>query len=326
MKEIIIRRYIDGDEIGIYEVFKKDVLTENIKDYPKEAINHLIESHNESLIKRRANAFHAYVVTDNENIVGVGMVGPYWDSPTESSLFTIFIDPEYKGQGLGRMIMEALEEDEYYKRADRVEIPASITAVEFYKHFGYGFKKYGNIVDHEGIYRMEKYPKINNNNADLNQYNMRPYIDNEYHNYKEFIYQTKKEAYKKYVEECWGSWNEEDQRKYFENFINTVSDDAWIIQLNGKDIGFYNGLTLDDGNYEIGNICIIPEYQGKGIGTQVLKDVMELHKDQDLHIQYFKQNPVGSLYERLGFEPNGETDFHYQMKKTKQKSIKNQRI
>ena len=58
-----------------------------------------------------------------------------------------------------------------------------------------------------------------------------------------------------------------------------------------------------------------PEYQGKGIGTQVLKDIMRVHKDQTLHIQYFKQNPVGKLYERLGFTINGETEFHYQMVK-----------
>ena len=321
MAEINVRRYKDGDAPKICEIIKKDVLAVNIKDYTQEEINHLIEVHNEDLIERRANKFHVYVLTDNEEIVGVGMIGPYWDSKTESSFFTIFIDPTYKGQGLGRKIIETLQEDEYYKRADRVEIPASITAVEFYKHMGWKFKRtndvFGNIVDDEGIYRMEKYPKIDDN-EDYTQYNMRPYIDNEYHDYKEFIYQTKKNAYKKYVEECWGPWNEEDQRRYYEDFINQVKDDTWIIQLDGVDIGFYNGLTLDDGNYEIGNICIIPEYQGKGIGTKVLKDIMKLHENQDLHIQYFKQNPVGTLYKRLGFIPNGETKFHYQMIKQNQ--------
>ena len=325
MANIIVRRYKDGDASAICEIIKKDVLAENIKDYTKEAIEHLIESHNEELIERRAKWCHVYVLTDEEKIVGVGMIGPYWDSLTESSFFTIFIDPSYKGKGLGRKIIETLESDEYYKRASRVEIPASITAVEFYKHMGWNFKRtetvFGNIVDNEGIYRMEKYPKIDNYKFN-DQYNMRPYIDNEYHDYKEFIYQVKKDAYKKYVEECWGAWIEEDQRKYFENFINQVKDDAWIIQLNGIDIGFYNGMELEDGSYEIGNICIIPEYQGKGIGTQVLKDVMALHKNQNLHIQYFKQNPVGKLYERLGFVPSGETEFHYQMIKTKQVQMK----
>ena len=325
MVNIKVRRYKDGDASAICEIIKKDVLAENIKDYPKEAIENLIESHNEELIERRSKWCHVYVLTDEEKIVGVGMIGPYWDSLTESSFFTIFIDPSYKGKGLGRKIIETLESDEYYKRANRVEIPASISAVEFYKHMGWKFKRtetvLGNIVDNEGIYRMEKYPKTDDYKAD-EQYNMRPYIDNEYHDYKEFIYQVKKDAYKKYVEACWGAWIEEDQRKYFENFINQVKDDAWIIQLNGVDIGFYNGMELADGSYEIGNICIIPEYQGRGIGTKVLKDVMTLHKNQDLHIQYFKQNPVGNLYERLGFAPSGETEFHYQMMKQKQSQLK----
>ena len=55
----------------------------------------------------------------------------------------------------------------------------------------------------------------------------------------------------------------------------------------------------------------------------MLKDIMELHKEQDLHIQYFKQNSVGSLYKRLSFEPNGETEFHYQMIKYKLNNLKN---
>lgn len=41
--------------------------------------------------------------------------------------------------------------------------------------------------------------------------------------------------------------------------------------------------------------------------------MIELHQQEDIHIQYFKQNPVGNLYSRLGFEPSGETKFHYQM-------------
>ncbi len=310
---ITVRRFKKGDEKEVCEMIAKDMRKEMIKDYPESEVERLIEDHNESLLLRRSEKFHTYILEDKEKIVGIGMIGPYWDSPTESSFFTIFIDPEYKGQGLGRKIIETLQQDEYYKRAERVEIPASATAVEFYKHFSWGFKKLGHVLDDEGIYRMEKYPKISENNVNPTQYNMRPYIDNEYHNFKEFIYQLKKSSYKKYVEENWGPWNEEAQRELFEKFITTVSSDTWIIELNGKPIGFYNGLTLEDGSYEIGNICILPEYQGQGIGTQVLKDIIELHNIQDIHIQYFKQNPVGKLYEKLGFTPNGETEYHYQM-------------
>ena len=141
------------------------------------------------------------------------------------------------------------------------------------------------------------------------EYNFRNITPEDY----EYIYELKKNAYKEYVIMNWGAWDEEAQKEYFKNFINTYKDTTYIIQTEGKDIGFYNDTMLDNGNYEIGNICIIPEYQGKGIGTKILKDVIEEHKEFNIEIQYFKQNPVGELYERLGFIPNGETKFHYQM-------------
>ena len=142
-----------------------------------------------------------------------------------------------------------------------------------------------------------------------------PYTDDDY----EFTYNVKKNAYKKYVEKCWGLWIEEDQKKYFEKFISSVKNNAYIIMDGEKKIGFYNGEILENGNYEVGNICIIPEYQGKGIGSKILKDILEKNKDRDIEIQYFKKNPVGKLYERLGFVSSGEIEFHYQMIKAKTK-------
>ncbi len=128
----------------------------------------------------------------------------------------------------------------------------------------------------------------------------------------DFIYQVKKDAYKKYVEIYFGSWDEEQQKEYFKKFIEIYKEGAFIITFDGKDIGFYNGCTIDN-KYEIGNICIIAEYQNKGIGTDILKDVLSDNSDKEITIQYFKQNPVGRLYERLGFKLIGETQFHYQM-------------
>ena len=129
----------------------------------------------------------------------------------------------------------------------------------------------------------------------------------------DFVYKVKKDAYKNYVTECWGEWNESEQKKYFNNFINNVKNAAYIIQYDNTDIGFYNGNLLENGNYEIGNICIVQEYQNKGIGSKILKEILEKYSNKDIEIQYFKQNPVGKLYERLGFVSIGETEFHYQM-------------
>lgn len=139
-------------------------------------------------------------------------------------------------------------------------------------------------------------------------YKLRTITENDY----EFIYQVKKDAYKKYVEVYYGKWDEEQQKVYFKKFITTYGDGAFIITLGGKDIGFYNGITSDD-KYEIGNICIIPEYQSRGIGTAILRELLSKNVDKEISLQYFKCNPVGKLYERLGFKLAGETAYHYQM-------------
>ncbi len=97
------------------------------------------------------------MVCENEQIVGCGAIGPYWDKTDESSLFNIFVLPEYQGKGIGRAIIETLEQDEYFLRAKRIEIPASITACAFYRKMGYNYKNGVDQVDEEGLYRLEKF-------------------------------------------------------------------------------------------------------------------------------------------------------------------------
>ena len=129
----------------------------------------------------------------------------------------------------------------------------------------------------------------------------------------EFIYETKKNAYKEYVEQCWGKWDDSDQKNRFKESMEKTLDRTYIIMFNNERIGFYQGQVVNEETYYIENICIIPEYQGKGIGTQILKSIIEKYSDKNIEIQYFKQNPVGNLYEKLGFVQKGETEFHYQM-------------
>ena len=147
----------------------------------------------------------------------------------------------------------------------------------------------------------------------MENYFLRKYEDNDY----EFVYEVKKNAYKEYVEQCWGKWDDIDQKNRFKESMEKTFDRTYIIMFNNERIGFYQGQLVNDRTYFIENICIIPEYQGKGIGTEILKSVLNKYSDKNIEIQYFKQNPVGKLYKRLGFVPNGKTEFHYQMIKRK---------
>ena len=143
----------------------------------------------------------------------------------------------------------------------------------------------------------------------MKKYILRKYENSDY----DFVYEVKKNAYKKYVEQCWGKWYDIDQKNRFKESMEKTFDRTYIIMFNDEKIGFYQGQLVNERTYYIENICIIPEYQGKGIGTEILKSVLNKYSDKNIEIQYFKQNPVENLYKKLGFEPNGETEFHYQM-------------
>ena len=159
---MIIRNFTDNDAEKVSSLIIRTLKTTNSKDYSEESINAFERQLQPSHILERAGWTHFYVVEDNDTIIGCGAIGPYWGSETESSLFTIFVLPEYQGMGIGRKIIETLEQDEYFLRAKRIEIPASITAVNFYRKLGYDYKNGVDRPDEEQMYRLEKFRYTDN--------------------------------------------------------------------------------------------------------------------------------------------------------------------
>lgn len=154
---MIVRRFENKDAEEVSALIVTTLRTTNIKDYSSECIENDVSILQPTNILERAKWTHFYVVCDDGKIVGCGAIGPYWDKEDESSLFTIFVLPEYQGKGVGRTIIETLEKDEYFVRAKRVEIPASITGTPFYLKMGYNYKNGVTTPDEEGLQRLEKY-------------------------------------------------------------------------------------------------------------------------------------------------------------------------
>ena len=127
-----------------------------------------------------------------------------------------------------------------------------------------------------------------------------------------FIYELKKACYHPYVSAIWG-WDEAVQRAYFEQFIAAASGAIAVIEEDGIAVGMVNW-RIEDGVYRIENICIVPERRNLGLGGQVLNWLMEHCGYREIALQVFKTNPAGRLYRRLGFEVEGETEHHYQMR------------
>lgn len=152
-----IRRFLVEDAEEVSALIAKTLRTVNIKDYSEEYIEANVSSHSADVLIERAEQGHMYVVYDDSLIVGCGAIAGYWGSTTESILLTIFVLPECQGKKIGKLIIQTLEQDESFLRAKRIEIPASITAVGFYKKMGYDYKNGIAEIDDEQVYRLEKF-------------------------------------------------------------------------------------------------------------------------------------------------------------------------
>lgn len=153
---VVIRKYKDSDAEEVANLIIRNFKEVNIKDYGKEAVAELVRTHDAAWVREITSYAHMYVFCREETIIACGSISSYWGSEEESILLTVFVLPEYHGKGIGRTIIRTLEEDELFKRAWRIEIPASITAVEFYRKLGYDYKNGERKLDGEGHYRLEK--------------------------------------------------------------------------------------------------------------------------------------------------------------------------
>ena len=154
---ITVRRFKETDAENVSRLVRRNMLEVNSKDYGLEAMQKVAEEYSAEKILQTAGYAHMYVFEWREASVGVGAISSFWGSETESILLTIFVLPELHGKGIGRTIIDTLEKDELYTRAERIEIPASITGVEFYRKFGYDYKNGVRELDDEGNIRLEKF-------------------------------------------------------------------------------------------------------------------------------------------------------------------------
>lgn len=156
-----IRRFQETDAPAVSRLIIHTMRVSNVGDYSAQEMEELALRQQPSDVLQRASWTHYYVVEeDGGEIIGCGAIGPYWGKEDESSLFSIFVLPERQGQGVGRAIVETLEQDEFALRAKRIEIPASITGTPFYLKLGYRYKDSVTVPDEEGLLRLEKHRRI----------------------------------------------------------------------------------------------------------------------------------------------------------------------
>lgn len=151
-----IRRFLPGDGQAVASMLAKTLREVSIKDYSEEYIEDLIRSWPAQYFILSSQVNHFYVLVDGEDIIGCGAIGPYMNRSDESILLSIFVHPAYQGRGLGEKILEILEADEYFLRSRRIELPASLSAENFYLKMGYTYKNGKRKINKHLLVEMEK--------------------------------------------------------------------------------------------------------------------------------------------------------------------------
>jgi GNAT superfamily N-acetyltransferase len=117
--------------------------------------------------------------------------------------------------------------------------------------------------------------------------------------HREFSYQVKKAAEGEYITLMFG-WDEDVQRDFHAKAWQQQKPD--IITYAGKPIGTIATIESED-CIEIGQLFILPDYQNRGIGTHLLKSIVDKadRLGKTVTLRFLKNNPVKSLYVRNGF-------------------------
>lgn len=130
----------------------------------------------------------------------------------------------------------------------------------------------------------------------------------------EFAYRVKKATLAGYVRQVWG-WDEEEQRRLHQRRFAT--QDFRVIVVSGVDVGVI-ALSCRPDCLKVNQLLVLPEYQGKGVGTACMKDVLEEAAASGLpvRLQVLKVNRRAvEFYRRLGFSDTCLDDTHVQMEK-----------
>jgi len=145
IEEINIRKAISKDAEEISRLIRKNLIEVNAKDYTKSIIKRLYKEYDIKWILKIIKESDVMVAISKNKIIGTGRF-------QNGFIYDVYVNPDLHGKGIGKKIMEILEDLAVKDKYQRVKLPASKTAIKFYEKLGY---KLLNKIKKESL-MMEK--------------------------------------------------------------------------------------------------------------------------------------------------------------------------
>lgn len=156
MNNITFEKATLKDIDPLLHIIHRCVKEVNSKDYELGETEEQLRFFNKDLLSDIITTIHFYTVTYNEEIIGMGGVSRDPSQERQSYFSVIFINPDYHKLGIGRKLIEFLEQDSWCLDSDLIEIPASKTGHKFYNKLGYKYHTNPPVFMEDGATIMYK--------------------------------------------------------------------------------------------------------------------------------------------------------------------------
>jgi len=121
----------------------------NSRDYNEEVLNNLLRLYSHSNFKKLVRKRTCYILKLDKKIIGTVCI-------RKNRVYTLFVDPDYQGNGYGKMLLEFAESKIMENGYVTVELSASLTARNFYRSMGYRELDYEKDNSYGDVINMEK--------------------------------------------------------------------------------------------------------------------------------------------------------------------------
>ncbi len=117
---------------------------------------------------------------------------------------------------------------------------------------------------------------------------------------------------KPYIE---GTWADESEREACYARNDACNENTVILEYDGKPIGYFS-VKRPPGKLIFYQAHLFPEYQGKGIGTSIIRQVLREAEEKNLSVKLtaLQINPACRLYQKMGFRIARSDEFRHFMR------------
>lgn len=129
-----IRRAEDADAEAISAVMIRAMLELNARDYPIDSIDAMVAGADPAGVRQRLAARTVFVATWEGKVIGTAGLE---ETPEGAVLRSLYVQPDIARCGVGSCLLKTVEDLARSRGHAFLRIPASLTAVDFYRRHGY---------------------------------------------------------------------------------------------------------------------------------------------------------------------------------------------